>query len=57
MSNTMLPIAKSAAGVIARKFAMGAISGIIMPAKIPNVLNNNQPTVYLKLSKPLRAVK
>jgi hypothetical protein len=57
MSNTMLPIAKSAAGVIARKFAIGAINGIIMPAKIPNVLNSNQPTVYLKLSKPLRAVK
>jgi Na+/H+ antiporter NhaA len=53
----MLPMARRAAGVTARKFVIGAINGMIIPANIPNALNSNQPMVYLKLSKPLRAVK
>lgn len=53
----MPPIASSAAGVIAKKLAIGVIIGIRIPAKIPKVLSKSQPTVYLKLSSPRRATR
>ena len=51
------PIASNAAGVIAKKLAIGVITGMITPAIIPKVLNKSQPTVYLKLSSPRRATR
>lgn len=49
------PIANSAAGVIERNEAMGAIIGITTPAMTPVVLKANQPSVYLKLIRPRHA--
>jgi len=48
----MPPIASSAAGVIAKRLAIGVITGIIIPAITPKALNKSQPTVYRKLSNP-----
>ena len=53
----MPPIASKAAGVIDKKLAIGAITGMIIPAMIPKALNKSHPTVYLKLSSPRRAAR
>jgi hypothetical protein len=53
----MPPIASKAAGVIAKKVAIGAITGMIIPDMIPKALNKSHPTVYLKLSNPCRAAR
>lgn len=44
------PIAMRAAGEMLNHLATGFISGTRRPAKIPNPHNDNQPTMYLKLS-------